>query len=339
MIKKTITILALLFFVATASAQISVSSRHVGKAKKFSNNELEKFKNTTTVFVLSDIFEKDEYKKILDKSWTITPYVISNDFDKKDYLDGKHSFVELRGLKKIKTMKSGAKVTYLYMYLDIFMYDIEALKKALKKKKGAKQKKINKIFRKHQIPVSRIELFPTSDFILTALTEENEVIIKDVYTKDCFYTYELGFLQNIFQKVNSLIKKEEIYWMYEDDYTAELKNLKHQTLFVPSYMKTMYNPFRMKDSNKRLDKVIEAFSEYAYKYEFQEDEVLNERILNGEEFYYLRYSRTNSQKFIHIVNSKTGEIIYRNYETGLAYNIKGKHFKALNKTIKKALKK
>ncbi len=300
---------------------------------------MKQFKNTTTIFVLSDIFKEDEYKKILDKSWKVTPYKIVNSFNKKDYLDGKYSFVELRGLKRIKGMKSGGTVTYLYMYLNVFMYDVEKLKKELKKKKGAKKSKIDKIYRKHQIAISRIDLFPTSDFIVTALTEDSEDIMRDVYTKDCFYTYELGFLQNFFQKLNSLIEKEEIYWMYEDDFTAELKKLKSKTLFVPSYMKTMYNPFKMTDSDKRLEKVKKEFSEYAYKYEFQDDAVLNERILKGEEFYYLRYARVNSQKFIHIINSKTGEIIYRNYKTGFAYNIKGKHFKELNKSIKKALKK
>ena len=270
------------------------------------------------------------------------------------------------GKKIIKTTKSGAKVPYLHMYMEIIMYDVDELKAELKKKKGAKTSKIATIYRKHQVSVARVELFPSSDFIGIALKDDyglfgakrdygvglgspfsrgrstqvmKEEIMNDVYTKDCFYTYELGFLQNYFQKINNLIVKEEVYWMYEDDYTSELKKLTKETLYVPSYMEIMFNPFKRLDSDERKKAVIKTFDEYAYTYKFQEDAVINERILNGEEFYYLRYARVNSQKFIHIINSKTGEIIYRNYKTGFAYNLKGKHLKELNKTIKKSLKK
>ena len=340
MIKRIFALLAIVLLVNVSNAQISVSAKHIGRVKKFSNNELEKFKNTTTIFVLSNIFKEDEYKKILDKAWAVTPYKIVNikDFNVNDYLDGKHSFVDLRGLKRTKSMKNGKDVVDLYLYLNVFMYDVDKLKKELAKKKGAKQKKINKIYKKHEISIARISLFPTSDFNKIAIYGDNDMIMRYVYGGDCFYTYELGFLQNFFQKLSSLIKNEEIYWKYKSDYTAELKNLKTQTLFVPGYMKTMYNPFKGKDNDKRLEDVKKNFSAYAYKYEFQDDDVLNKRILNGEAFYYLRYARENAEKFIHIVNSKTGEIIYRNYKTGFAYNIKGKHFKELNKAIKKALK-
>ena len=68
------------------------------------------------------------------------------------------------------------------------------------------------------------------------------------------------------------------------------------------------------------------------------DEELNNKILNNEELYYLRYVRMNAERFLQVVNSKTGEIIYRNYITGMSYNIKSKDIKELNDKIKKASK-
>ena len=46
----------------------------------------------------------------------------------------------------------------------------------------------------------------------------------------------------------------------------------------------------------------------------------------------------NAERFLQVVNSKTGEIIYRNYITGMSYNIKSKDIKELNDKIKKASK-
>lgn len=77
---------------------------------------------------------------------------------------------------------------------------------------------------------------------------------------------------------------------------------------------------------------------YNYKYEVISDEELNNKILNNEELYYLRYVRMNAERFLQVVNSKTGEIIYRNYITGMSYNIKSKDIKELNDKIKKASK-
>jgi hypothetical protein len=47
----------------------------------------------------------------------------------------------------------------------------------------------------------------------------------------------------------------------------------------------------------------------------------------------------NAEGFLQVVNSKTGEIIYRNYITGISYKLKLKHIKDLDRKILKASKK
>ncbi|HRV55265.1 MAG TPA: hypothetical protein P5264_06980, partial [Mangrovimonas sp.] len=85
----------------------------------------------------------------------------------------------------------------------------------------------------------------------------------------------------------------------------------------------------------------EVLSSYDYNYKFIDNDKLDEKILSGEEFYYLKYVRVNSQKFVSIINGKTGEVVYRNYYAGTAfsYNLKSKNIKQLNGLIRKAAKK
>jgi hypothetical protein len=47
----------------------------------------------------------------------------------------------------------------------------------------------------------------------------------------------------------------------------------------------------------------------------------------------------NAEGFLQVVNSKTGEIIYRNYITGICYKLKLKQIKYLDRKILKASKK
>ena len=49
----------------------------------------------------------------------------------------------------------------------------------------------------------------------------------------------------------------------------------------------------------------------------------------------MRYVQTNSEKFIQVVNSITGEVIYRDYIPGLSYKIKAKNLEYLNKVVTK----
>lgn len=126
--------------------------------------------------------------------------------------------------------------------------------------------------------------------------------------------------------------------MYKDDFLPELKKLTNNKLYIPSYMTIKYNGWTGKDSEGDDENIQKIFKKYDYKYEVISDEELNRKILNNEELYYLRYVRMNAERFLQVVNSKTGEIIYRNYITGLSYKIKSKHIKELNSKIKKASK-
>ena len=324
-------------------SQISFGPKHIGKSSKFKKGILEKFKQTTTIFVLSDIYNEQAYKAILDKSWTVTPYKIVShkNFNPFDYKEGNFSFAEVSGYKITKTTKMGSIVHKLYTFVDFYMYHFDEIEKGLSKLSEKKaKKKMTGILFSNRDRIARFYLFPDSDFVNTALNKKMDEISTSMLSEDIFFNYKLGMLKNYLQKINNLITDEKIYWIYkENEFSEELKNLTREVLYIPEYVGMKTDAFTSAIENREENEIIKLFNNYEYKYEFVDNSVLNDKILNGEEIYYLRYVRHNAEKFIDIVNSQTGEVIYRNYVTGLSYNIKPKHLKELNKTISKSIKK
>lgn len=335
---------SLIFFVCISIgcfAQVSVGPRHAGKAKKFDKGVLEKFKNTETIFVLSETLDRYDYLRILEDSWDVTPYQIVHiaDFDIDKYLNNNYSIAKLGGFKRTTSMDYGS-YTSLFTYIDFLMYDGDEISKNLEKLSPRKKKKRKEdIIEENAQKIARIYIYPKDDFIHTSMSKSMDETFVSLYIDDVFFNYKPGFIKNYFQKVNKLIKDEEVYWMYENDYEVELRNLASNKLYIPSYMAIKYNGWTAKDSEEDEENIEDIFKKYDYQYEIIDDMELSDRIMNNEELYYIRYVRMNTERFLQVVNSKNGEIIYRNYIPGLSYKIKSKHIKNLNKDIARASRK
>jgi len=322
-------------------SQISFSSKHIGSSRKFEKGVLKKFKKTETIFVFPSIYSKEIYEKILKESWTVTPYKIVDfkDFNIENFLGDKYSVADLTGFKKEIRSKNRT-TTLLHTYFDFKLYNGEKILKKLNKlSKKKRAKKRNDIIEKYSTNIARFYVFPKDEFLKTALSEEIETIVNFMYTEDVFFNFKPGYLKNYLQKVNNLIKKEKIYWLYKDEYLPELKKLKNEILYIPSYISIKFSRWTGDDEERNDEYIKKLFKKYKYKYKIISDEDLNNRIINNEMFYYLRYVRVNSQKFLQVVNSKTGEVIYRNYIAGFSYNLKSKYIKDLSKKITKANRK
>jgi hypothetical protein len=359
--KKTTLVLILLLTYFSSNAQISVSSSSEGSLDKFKPEVFKNFKKTTTIFILSNVYDKSEYEKLLKETWTVTPYklVSPDEFNYKDYLSDKYSFAHL-----VANVNSGS-TFYLHSLIDFYMLDMTKISPKLEKAKEKPEKFIDLIL-ENKIKIACIELFADTEmlakinknfgagggFALVSKVPDFNIFSKQtdlyskkmsdykldmipvIYDKKTYKNYSIGMLKNYFQKLNDLLTKEEFYWMYEIDNTNEVKNLKSTTLFIPDYNKITYNPRKLTDENKSDKELKELFKDYKYKYEFISENDLDSRIKNNEDIYYLRYVRVNNQKFFHIVNGKTGEVIYRFYEAGMGtYNIDDKDFKDLSKVI------
>ncbi len=333
----------LLFFVLAhlqLFSQISVAPNHQGRAGKFKNNELEKFKKTKTIFVLSNIHEKKVYEDILNSVWTVTPYEIVDieNFNRANYFGSQYSIAELGGFTRTIQMKTGS-YTSLFTYIDFFMYNGKEISEEVQ---GLSEKKLERkyedILSEAKIEIARFYVYPKDDFIKTSISKKMDEIVNSLFSEDVFFNYSPGLLKNYFQKINNLIESGEKFWMYEFDYLPELKKLAHNTLYVPSYVGIKYNPWKASDGDSELENIEKMFKKYEYDYTVIPDEELNQKIMNNENFYYLRYVRMTAERFLQVVEAKTGEIIFRLYETGLSYKIKPKHIKEISSSIDRALK-
>ena len=339
---KNILLVAVLLTSFSTYTQVSVGSKHVGRSSKLKKETLVKFKETETIFVLSTVYDKEQYEEILKDVWTVTPFKVvpANKFSKEDYLSNKYSIVELGGYKESSTMPSGRSYTSLFTYIDFKMYDNKKVRTKLNKLSSKRKvKKMNDILNDNTINIARFYIFPKDDFIQTSLGYDMSTVFTSLYTDDVFFNYKPGFLKNYFQKVNNLLKKGENYWMYKDDYLLGLKKLTSKTLYIPSYMTIKYSGWTGKDSKEDDKNIEKIFKKYDHKYEIITDDQLSDKIMNGENIYYLRYVRMNAERFLQVVNAQTGEILYRNYMTGFSYKLKTKHITDLNSKIKKASKK
>lgn len=144
---KKVLLLVLLFTGFFSYSQISFGPKHYGKPGKFGKETLDNFKKTTTIFVFSNVYEKEVYDNILKKSWGVTPYkiVAQEDFNPFDYQEN-YSFAQVAGFKTVKTTKMGSIVTKLYTYFDFSMYDFESINKKASKLNQKKLKKRLMVF-------------------------------------------------------------------------------------------------------------------------------------------------------------------------------------------------
>ncbi|WP_299109081.1 hypothetical protein [uncultured Tenacibaculum sp.] len=335
--KKLLTLLFLLssFYL---HAQIGFSSKPYSGRKKVDKEVYENFKKSTTIFILSDVYDNKTYDKILKKSWKVTPYEIVNlkDFSIENYLNGNYSFIDLYGAK-VKTQNT----FYLYFNTRLISYDNGKIKDRFKKLRSQNkltEEKYKKTISNNTNILAISYLSPKENFVNQIRGGERESIVKEMYSQEVFQNYLPGFLQNYFQKLSNLLETREAYWLYSENKSEELAKLAEQKLYVPSYLNMKFNPLTAEDRIMYSEYTKDLFKKYKYEFQIEKADTISNRIMDGEEFYYLRYCRMNTDRFIQIVNSITGETIYKEYAP-LGYNLKPKHFKAISNAIKKATKK
>ena len=312
-------------------SQISVSEKHYRKTKLIDEEIITQFKKTVTLFVLPDIIAKETYETILKQYWTVTPYKLidRSDFNFNKFSEQKYSFVYLN--TSIKTIdKARAINVYIYADLDIFMFKNKPFEDTSKK-----------AFKKNKINLARVSLFPRNDALKKiANARKKERTLKELmYSKNVFYDYNAGFFQNYIQKINNHLKENKTYYLYGSDFLPEIKKLAKNKLYIPDYLGLQFNGMRETNTGKNKTTIKKLFNNYSFEYEIINSVDLSNKIINKEVTYYVKYTRINTQRFLHIINALTGEIIYRKYIAGMAYNLSSKHISKLNNIIKKTIQK
>jgi hypothetical protein len=304
-----------IFLTTQAFAQYSVAPLHTGRVQQFDDGVLTNFKNTTTLFVLPETIPEEVYQQILKEVWTVTPYKIVSykNFDALQYADGTYSIAEVRHASVGEMNK--------IFSLDFYYFKQGADKNIAKVKKKSNFRKEQE-FIKNSYQIARIPLFqkrPLFEAMLDLRMHKklNAANTRELfYTTDSFYNFQSGILKNYLQQVNESLKIEETNWLYENNASSDLSNLKTALLYIPNYLFEEHNTPTIYGSEKKVKTFEETLSPYKYSYEIIADEELNKKILSGESFYYLRFLRLHYQKFLTIVEAKTGKEIYRKYVPG-----------------------
>lgn len=263
----------------------------------------------------------EEYIKTIKKNWTISKVeFISND-DIQAHLAPENSFLTVNAVSQSHPVSNGSSVRYntIFVYLELWVGSDKFFK-------NIKNKPI--LNTKDRISIARIELFPDSR------------VLHDLYLlKKTDYDFgghirnwSPGILQNYIQLLMEYLNKGQIQSLYSRiSNERELKNLTNEVLYVPDYVLIRLTASLTDENSKHNEK--ELFEKYRYNYKVISINELNNKILNDTKaFYYLIYVKSNTDKYICVINSLTGEIIYAN-RSALSYNINADDFKHLRKAI------
>ena len=345
---KKIALFIMLIISVKNYSQVSISPSERGANEEFKGEDLNDFKKTTTVFILSNVYKKEDYEKILKEVWTVTPFIVVdyNDFKVNEYANGNFSIAKLFG-DIIETSHGpsvglGSTHGMKYIHVNLVVKTINSVKfqKSFAKLKPEDKKysrKLRTIFDENSSFIAKVPLCVNNKFLNEIMRSETSyeklsILYEKMYTETSFTNTNLGMLKNYFQQISQSLNKGEHYGLHDDFSKPEIKKLKDDVLYIPEVYMMEYNPWKgtekIKD-DKDLKKLLEH---YKYKFEFIADSDLEKRILNNEEIFYLRYVSMNANKYLQVVNGKTGEPAYYFYGA-MTYNLKDDDFKNINKAI------
>lgn len=292
-------------------------------------------KNNVTYIVMQDTgsASAQPYKEIYRRHWTCSKIEFIEYKDILNYVSPDATFFSIGGYTTTSTFvhmtasggsRNGLSYSNTHLYLELWCCNPKVLEKWKNRKKKKDELPDNV---KHMI--GRVELytdFPTLEYPENIYQSDND---GDGHIRN----WGPGYLKNDLQQLMALLEKEKEHSLFEGFKDAkQLKNLKKDTLYVPEYVLIKFNKFTG-DESKRHE-VEDLFGEYKFPYRLIGNEALNDKILNSTQpFYYLEYVKSSTDKYVSIINSQTGELVFSNY-VPISYNLKDKDVERLTDEIK-----
>ena len=157
--KRLITLILILFSLYVDAQIYILSKESTYLANKWPDGLWEKFKKTTTVFVFTDAFEEEVYRKILKESWKVTPYLLlsSENLTSSDLTKEGYSFAFLRLLK--------ASDVRVYTIFQIGLFNsIEILDKLNNIPYSKRGEKMNELLNREFWEIAGIFLYHNQEF-------------------------------------------------------------------------------------------------------------------------------------------------------------------------------
>jgi hypothetical protein len=323
--KSLITIIFLTaIFTVSVKSQIEISEI----------SEINKIKTGTTYIALKGLFAKEmqEYLNAIQSSWTISKYEVINHSEIEKYLSPENSFLTIENItssvyesktdmiypkgKYSNKPQNSTQMNYAgsntQFYLELWTCKAKVFKK----------RKLTKPRPKDMISIAKIGLFTD----LGAANNPEYIYQPEFYGLGHIRNWGPGILKNYIQTLMTCLDKNETRnRSIEFANLQELKNLKKEVLYVPDYI--------LINSEGQMHDLGELFKDYNLKYEIIPTQELNKKILTeNTRFYYLIYIMSGNKKFVNIMNSNNGEIVYSKCSVRLL-NINSGDFKDLQQEI------
>jgi hypothetical protein len=289
----------LILFQPNLNAQLSINNIELFSELK---------KTTTLVFMpSSDTVKHQIYRELMETYWKLTPMQFMSYTQFKEYKDKKGYSYLLFGDDFIN---DGISINS-YVYFELWQWQSD-------KDNWEKRKKAQ---------LARIELYPDPE-----TTFDPSLIYDYRYnTEGHIFNWTPGMFKNYLQLMNRHIGEglKKTASKFDAD-MAELRSLRTATLYVPEYVLEQHS-----SSQKKLRKIpaMEMMADYPYPYKVVSNETLSRLILDSKEnVYYLLFIRSNSDKYLTVMEGKEGKFIYQKHSPQ-SFNVKKSDLKRLAKVI------
>lgn len=313
----TLTTILLGIFCTPAIAQIQVGGSRISK------EEMARFKQSTTYFILQerDYERLEDFQAAIAKVWTVTPFKIIRYGEMQNLNPQQSSFFFFGGFV---TVRRGQSTTTYHTHLS---YNLTMLKEA---KKG---KLKEQLFGKFLLHLNSESYGATMSFA-TDPKRFSERLIPYMYKEAEMENWNPVMVSGYLKGINDGLQQEKLRSANDEIQNKEaLRQLKSDTLYIPTYVNIKFNMFTgaEKDAEEDTEELKSAYpypARYVSKDEF--DRITKER---PEGVWYLSYIKSSTDKYVGIFNSKTGDMIM-NFCVPISYNFKMKDMRRVATKVK-----
>ena len=304
-----------LYFIITLGPIVGFSQIGISNVSEINN-----IKSGTTFFAMKDPASPKiaAYVEAIKKNWTLSKVECIKYTDVEKNIAPNNTFVTI-GAKMLNANSTGATETNFFLEFwttdGKFVYDPK------------KRKHFNL---DNKILIASVELF--SD--VTTQNNPSTLYKMDYDAAGHLRNWSAAILGNYIQQVVSLLNKGEIRETQTEFLNkTELGKLNSQTLYIPDYALTKFSKNSDDESKKYDPKELTEGSGLTCK--FITTEELNDKIASDTTaFYYLIVIKTNTDKYVTVTNSLTGEIVYSAH-SGSPANLKASDLKDIQKALQK----
>ena len=278
------------------------SSADVNFDDVLKENDVAKLKKMTTYFVcpknlLTDI---EDIQTILDEAWNLNEIVVIKQEDMYDHLKEKDA-----------AFFSMSMATYGVSLKEIY-YQLWSVKDFSKPITSINMKQYCRFTLDYFCDLSKKK----------STLKADDAMFDYLYNEAEFRNFKPGIVANYLKLFEKSLKDETyIYPHSKIIKNVDLKALKKDTLYITSNFKKKYKGTMTMacelDEDVDIGKLMET---YSYTYEFISFDELNEKILNGDDFYYALCVKSQGyMKHISIFNNQDAECIYNRSTSNMSF--------------------